>query len=77
VISPTELAAALNLPTPTEQQQRVIAAPLQPHIIIAGAGSGKTSGSPSPEKRPVSSSNGSDDDCGHYGPAGCWPRPRR
>jgi DNA helicase-2/ATP-dependent DNA helicase PcrA len=42
VISPTELAAALNLPTPTEQQQRVIAAPLQPHIIIAGAGSGKT-----------------------------------
>ncbi|GAY17998.1 ATP-dependent DNA helicase [Mycobacterium sp. shizuoka-1] len=40
--SPTELAAALGLPTPTDEQAAVIAAPPGPLVVIAGAGAGKT-----------------------------------
>jgi DNA helicase-2/ATP-dependent DNA helicase PcrA len=41
-ISAVQIAEALGLPTPTEQQQAVIEAPLAPAIVVAGAGSGKT-----------------------------------
>ncbi len=41
-ISATDIAAALGLPTPTPAQQRVIEAPPQPALVVAGAGSGKT-----------------------------------
>ncbi|MFF1634054.1 ATP-dependent DNA helicase [Leifsonia sp. NPDC058248] len=41
-ISAVQIAGALGLPTPTEQQQAVIEAPLAPAIVVAGAGSGKT-----------------------------------
>ncbi len=37
-----ELAAALGLPSPTDEQVEVIEAPLTPAVIVAGAGSGKT-----------------------------------
>ncbi len=40
--SPGELAAALHLPPPTSEQAAVIAAPLGPAAVVAGAGSGKT-----------------------------------
>ncbi|MGO3885265.1 MAG: UvrD-helicase domain-containing protein, partial [Mycetocola sp.] len=40
--SAVELAEMLELPHPTEQQQRVIEAPLSPALVVAGAGSGKT-----------------------------------
>jgi DNA helicase-2/ATP-dependent DNA helicase PcrA len=40
--SPTELAGALGLFTPTEEQAAVIAAPPGPLVVIAGAGAGKT-----------------------------------
>jgi DNA helicase II / ATP-dependent DNA helicase PcrA len=40
--SPEELAAALHLPPPTPEQAAVIAAPLGPAVVVAGAGSGKT-----------------------------------
>ncbi|OYN75676.1 ATP-dependent helicase [Mycolicibacterium sphagni] len=40
--SPTELAEALGLPTPTDEQAAVIAAPPGPLVVIAGAGAGKT-----------------------------------
>lgn len=40
--SARELAKALGLPEPTEEQIRVIEAPLSPAMVIAGAGSGKT-----------------------------------
>ena len=40
--SPFEIAEALGEYPPTEQQARVIAAPLSPHLVVAGAGSGKT-----------------------------------
>ncbi|MGB3483111.1 MAG: ATP-dependent DNA helicase [Mycobacterium sp.] len=40
--SPAELAAALGLPQPTDEQAAVIAAPLGPVVVIAGAGAGKT-----------------------------------
>ena len=40
--SPGELAAALRLPPPTSEQAAVIAAPLGPAAVVAGAGSGKT-----------------------------------
>jgi ATP-dependent DNA helicase UvrD/PcrA len=39
---PVELADALGLPAPTEQQAAVIAAPPGPLVVIAGAGAGKT-----------------------------------
>jgi ATP-dependent DNA helicase UvrD/PcrA len=40
--SPTELASALGLFAPTEEQAAVIAAPPGPLVVIAGAGAGKT-----------------------------------
>ena len=40
--TPTELAAALGLPQPTDEQAAVIAAPPGPLVVIAGAGAGKT-----------------------------------
>lgn len=41
-VSPAELAAALGLPAPTPQQAAVIAAPVGPALVVAGAGAGKT-----------------------------------
>ena len=40
--SPNELACALGLFPPTEEQSAVIAAPPGPLVVIAGAGAGKT-----------------------------------
>ena len=40
--SPTELADALGLFAPTDEQAAVIAAPPGPLVVIAGAGAGKT-----------------------------------
>ncbi len=40
--SPAELANALGLPAPTDEQAAVIAAPPGPLVVIAGAGAGKT-----------------------------------
>lgn len=40
--SPAELALALGLPSPTDEQAAVIAAPPGPLVVIAGAGAGKT-----------------------------------
>lgn len=40
--SPAELAAALGIFTPTDEQAAVIAAPPGPLVVIAGAGAGKT-----------------------------------
>ena len=40
--SPAELAEALGLPEPTDEQAAVIAAPPGPLVVIAGAGAGKT-----------------------------------
>ncbi len=37
-----DIAGLLDLPAPTEQQTAVIQAPLEPAVVIAGAGSGKT-----------------------------------
>ncbi|ASO18583.1 DNA helicase-2/ATP-dependent DNA helicase PcrA [Actinoalloteichus hoggarensis] len=41
-VTPAEVAEALGLPVPTEEQARVIAAPGEPALVIAGAGAGKT-----------------------------------
>ncbi|MFC9894100.1 UvrD-helicase domain-containing protein [Nocardia sp. NPDC127579] len=41
-ISPQQLAEALGLPTPTDEQAAVIAAPAGPTLVVAGAGAGKT-----------------------------------
>ncbi|MQA26108.1 MAG: AAA family ATPase [Micromonosporaceae bacterium] len=40
--TPHELARLLRLPRPTPQQAEVIAVPLEPVLVVAGAGSGKT-----------------------------------
>jgi DNA helicase-2/ATP-dependent DNA helicase PcrA len=40
--SATRLAELLGLPAPTDEQAAVIESPLQPGVVIAGAGSGKT-----------------------------------
>lgn len=42
VYSPAELARELGLPTPTDEQAAVIAAPAGPMLVVAGAGAGKT-----------------------------------
>ncbi len=42
VVGAAELAALLSQPPPTEEQAAVIEAPLQPGLVVAGAGSGKT-----------------------------------
>ncbi len=41
-LSPQEIARALGRPEPTAEQAAVIASPLTPHLVVAGAGSGKT-----------------------------------
>lgn len=40
--SPAELAVALGLPAPTDEQAAVISAPPGPLVVVAGAGAGKT-----------------------------------
>lgn len=42
VVSPEAIAAALGQFPPTTEQSAVIAAPLEPALVVAGAGSGKT-----------------------------------
>jgi DNA helicase-2/ATP-dependent DNA helicase PcrA len=42
MISARALAAALGLPSPTEEQVAVIEAPMEPVLVVAGAGAGKT-----------------------------------
>ncbi|WP_078714878.1 ATP-dependent DNA helicase [Agreia bicolorata] len=42
MIGAVELADALDMPRPTDEQCAVIEAPLVPSLVIAGAGSGKT-----------------------------------
>lgn len=42
LVSPLELAGALGLAEPTEEQAAVIAAPAEPVLVVAGAGAGKT-----------------------------------
>lgn len=42
LVSPTEVAAALGLHPPTPEQAAVIAAPVEPALVVAGAGAGKT-----------------------------------
>ena len=42
MISPQQLADALGLHPPTDEQAEVIAAPTSPALVVAGAGSGKT-----------------------------------
>jgi len=41
-VSALDIASALALPAPTDEQQAVIQAPLTPTLVVAGAGSGKT-----------------------------------
>jgi DNA helicase-2/ATP-dependent DNA helicase PcrA len=40
--TPLELAKLLRLPAPTREQAAIIAAPVEPLLVVAGAGSGKT-----------------------------------
>lgn len=40
--TPVELARLLRLPAPTTEQAAIIAAPVAPLLVVAGAGSGKT-----------------------------------
>ena len=42
MISAVQIADALGMPRPTDQQVAVIEAPLTPALVVAGAGSGKT-----------------------------------
>nr|WP_232240886.1 UvrD-helicase domain-containing protein [Kutzneria sp. 744] len=42
LVSPQEVAAALGLPAPTDEQAAVVAASAQPALVVAGAGAGKT-----------------------------------
>jgi DNA helicase-2/ATP-dependent DNA helicase PcrA len=42
LVSPAEIAVALGLHPPTEEQAEVIAAPAEPTLVVAGAGAGKT-----------------------------------
>ncbi|MGB3301814.1 MAG: UvrD-helicase domain-containing protein [Gordonia sp. (in: high G+C Gram-positive bacteria)] len=41
-IGARSLAAALGLPSPTDEQVQVIEAPMEPMLVVAGAGAGKT-----------------------------------
>ncbi len=41
-MTPEELAARLGQPRPTPEQSAAICAPLEPGVVVAGAGSGKT-----------------------------------
>ncbi|MEV0000789.1 ATP-dependent DNA helicase [Micromonospora sp. NPDC050980] len=40
--TPVELARLLRLPAPTREQAAIIASPVEPLLVVAGAGSGKT-----------------------------------
>ena len=40
--TPIELARLLRLHAPTPEQAAIIAAPVEPVLVVAGAGSGKT-----------------------------------
>ncbi|MEV0897715.1 ATP-dependent DNA helicase [Actinoplanes sp. NPDC049802] len=40
--TPRELARLLRLPEPTTEQEAIIASPVEPLLVVAGAGSGKT-----------------------------------
>ncbi|MGR6321960.1 ATP-dependent DNA helicase [Micromonospora soli] len=40
--TPVELAKLLRLPAPTREQAAIIATPVEPLLVVAGAGSGKT-----------------------------------
>ncbi|SCG34053.1 ATP-dependent helicase [Micromonospora halophytica] len=40
--TPVELAKLLRLPAPTPEQAAIISAPVEPLLVVAGAGSGKT-----------------------------------
>lgn len=42
LVSPAEIALALGLHPPTDEQAAVIAAPAEPALVVAGAGAGKT-----------------------------------
>ncbi|MQA12253.1 MAG: AAA family ATPase [Pseudonocardiaceae bacterium] len=42
MLTPARLAGALGLPAPTPEQAEVIAAPVEPALVTAGAGAGKT-----------------------------------
>jgi DNA helicase II / ATP-dependent DNA helicase PcrA len=42
LIGPAELAEKLGIPPPTPEQAAVIEAPLEPMVVVAGAGSGKS-----------------------------------
>ena len=42
IVGPRTLALALGLHAPTEEQEAVIAAPVEPALVVAGAGAGKT-----------------------------------
>ncbi|WP_232541456.1 UvrD-helicase domain-containing protein [Nocardia bovistercoris] len=42
MVTPYQVAEALGLPPPTEEQAAVIAAPAGPTLVVAGAGAGKT-----------------------------------
>ncbi|WP_020496266.1 ATP-dependent helicase [Sciscionella marina] len=41
-LSPLHISAALGLPAPTGEQAEVIGAPIEPALVVAGAGAGKT-----------------------------------
>ncbi|MEE2055910.1 UvrD-helicase domain-containing protein, partial [Nocardiopsis tropica] len=41
-LGPAELSRLLGQPEPTAEQSQVISAPLEPGVVIAGAGSGKS-----------------------------------
>jgi DNA helicase-2/ATP-dependent DNA helicase PcrA len=42
LVSPAEVAEALGLHPPTPEQSDVVAAPIEPALVVAGAGAGKT-----------------------------------
>lgn len=42
LLTPQQIARALGRPEPTQEQAAIISSPLQPRLVVAGAGSGKT-----------------------------------